>query len=50
MMNLLYFLLGVMLLLSALAAHATDDMLIYADRFNNGWGERPVLDAALPHE
>ncbi len=28
-----------MLLLSALAAHATDDMLIYSDRFNNGWGD-----------
>ncbi|MGO8743183.1 MAG: fibronectin type III domain-containing protein [Limisphaerales bacterium] len=33
------FSLGVMLLLSALAAHATDDMLIYSDRFNNGWGD-----------
>jgi hypothetical protein len=28
-----------MLLLSALAAHASDDMLIYSDRFNNGWGD-----------
>jgi alpha-L-arabinofuranosidase len=29
--------LGLLLLLSALAAHATDDMLLYSDRFNNGW-------------
>ena len=28
-----------MLLLSTLAAHATDDMLIFSDRFNNGWGD-----------
>ena len=28
-----------MLFFSALAAHATDDMLIYSDRFNNGWGD-----------
>jgi alpha-L-arabinofuranosidase len=28
-----------MLLLSALPARATDDMLIYSDRFNNGWGD-----------
>jgi hypothetical protein len=28
-----------MLFLSALAAHASDDMLIYSDRFNNGWGD-----------
>ena len=38
-MKLLSFPLGVMLLLSALAAHATDNMLIYSDRFNNGWGD-----------
>ena len=28
-----------MLFLSALAAHASDDMLMYSDRFNNGWGD-----------
>ena len=28
-----------MLFLSALAAQATDDMQIYSDRFNNGWGD-----------
>ena len=30
-----------MLLLSVLAVHAatSDDMLIYSDRFNNGWGD-----------
>jgi len=38
-MKLLSYPLGAMLLLSALAAHATDDMLIYSDRFNNGWGD-----------
>ena len=26
-------------LLSGGAAHASDDMLIYSDRFNNGWGD-----------
>jgi alpha-N-arabinofuranosidase len=31
--------LGVMLLLSVLPVRATDDMLIYSDRFNNGWGD-----------
>ena len=31
--------LGVMLFLFALAAQASDDMLIYSDRFNNGWGD-----------
>jgi alpha-N-arabinofuranosidase len=37
----LSFSLGVLLLLSALAAPAatSDDMLIYSDRFNNGWGD-----------
>ena len=30
---------GVVLFLSALATHASDDMLIYSDRFNNGWGD-----------
>src|ERR1017187_2863461 len=29
----------VALLLLAARAHATDDMLIYSDRFNNGWGD-----------
>ncbi|MGA2176462.1 MAG: alpha-L-arabinofuranosidase [Verrucomicrobiota bacterium] len=28
-----------MLLLSVLPAFASDDMLIYSDRFNNGWGD-----------
>jgi len=28
-----------MLFLSALAAQASDDMQIYSDRFNNGWGD-----------
>ncbi len=28
-----------MLLFCALAAHATDDMLIYSDRFHNGWSD-----------
>ena len=31
--------LGVMLLLSALEAHATDDMQIYSGRFDNGWSD-----------
>ena len=31
--------LGVTLFLFALAACASDDMLIYSDRFNNGWGD-----------
>jgi hypothetical protein len=39
MMKLLSYPLGVLLLFSALAAHASDDMLIYSDRFNNGWGD-----------
>lgn len=39
MLKLLSYPLGVVLLLSALPAHATDDMLIYSDRFNNGWGD-----------
>ena len=32
---------GAMLFVSALAVHAatSDDMLIYSDRFNNGWGD-----------
>jgi hypothetical protein len=32
---------GAMLFLSALAVHAatSDDMLIYSDRFNNGWND-----------
>jgi len=33
------FLLILSLLFSALAARASDDMLIYSDRFNNGWGD-----------
>jgi len=33
------FLLGPLLLLSALAACASDDLQIYSDRFNNGWGD-----------
>jgi len=33
------FLLILSLLFSGLAAHASDDMLIYSDRFNNGWGD-----------
>jgi hypothetical protein len=28
-----------MLLLSALEAHATDDMQIYSGRFDNGWSD-----------
>ena len=31
--------LGCLLLMSTLAACASDDMLIYSDRFNNGWGD-----------
>ena len=31
--------LGVMLLLSALAVQASDDMQIYSGRFDNGWGD-----------
>jgi hypothetical protein len=38
-MKLLSYPFGVILLSSALLAHATDDMLIYSDRFNNGWGD-----------
>ena len=36
-MKLVFNALGAILLLWTLAAHATDDMLIYSDRFNNGW-------------
>src|ERR1017187_7136416 len=31
--------LGSMLLMSTLAACASDDMLIFSGRFNNGWGD-----------
>jgi len=34
-----FFLFGLCFLLSPLPAHATDDMLIYSDRFHNGWGD-----------
>ena len=30
---------GSWLFLSALAAHASDDMQIYSGRFDNGWGD-----------
>jgi alpha-N-arabinofuranosidase len=29
----------ILILLSGEVVHATDDMLIYSDRFNNGWGD-----------
>src|SRR3954449_8801484 len=40
-MNFPFNLLAVVLSLSALAGRAatSDDMLIYSDRFNNGWGD-----------
>jgi len=42
-MKSLSYLPGVLLLLSTQAAHATDDMQIYSDRFNNGWGDWPWM-------
>ncbi len=38
-MRLVPYLLGVLLLLCTPAAHASDDMQIYSDRFNSGWGD-----------
>ena len=38
-MRTLFYQLAALSFLSVLAAHATDDMLIYSDRFNNGWGD-----------
>ena len=40
-MKFLFCPLGILLLLSPVAARAatSDDMLIYSDRFNNGWGD-----------
>src|SRR3954471_16229326 len=38
-MRLVSFRFGLILGLSNLAAHGTDDMLIFSDRFNNGWGD-----------
>ncbi len=38
-MRLLFCFSGVLLFSSVLAVHASDDMLIYSDRFNNGWGD-----------